>query len=409
MTSRARVDPDGSRSIREATKQRLLRHVAALPGEASQARLAKLARLSPATVSTLIRELQVQGVVGISDDTAGRRGQRVALRELPGVAVGVELGQTHISVCVRNLAQGTTHFAESPESGANRRSTWLETTTRLIDEVIEEHGLRNEPIVSAGLGIPAPVLPGKGEIFTPAILQGWEGARPGQQLSRALEAPVAVDNEANLAAYAEYLYGTGRDTSSMIYLKMSLGVGAGIVAEGHIMRGWHGIAGEVGHLSMDPAGAVCRCGNRGCLETLIGTAHLLEQAAVTHQGFGGPEAPATFEDLVTAASRGDPASNRILLDAGRHIGRAIATYCILINPECIVLGGQLGTQAGRLIITQVRESFESFAIKESAGPMCKIRTSELEETASAVGALAWGLLADADYLTPPYTRLPNLP
>jgi predicted NBD/HSP70 family sugar kinase len=220
---------------------------------------------------------------------------------------------------------------------------------------------------------------------------------------------VAVDNEANLAAFAEFLYGAGRETTSMIYLKMSIGVGAGIVTEGRIMRGWHGIAGEVGHLSMDPAGAVCRCGNRGCLETLISTAHLLEQAAASHRGFGGPETPSTFEDLIASADRGDPASNRILQDAGRHIGRAIAAYCILINPECVVLGGQLGIQAGTLITAQVRESFESFAIKESAGPMCKIKISELKETAPAEGALAWGLLADTDQLTHPYTRLPRLP
>ena len=405
MPPRSHVDPHGSRSVREVTMQRLLRHVAALQGEASQARIAKLARLSPATVSTLIRELEAQGAVGISDDTAGRRGQRITVRELPGLAIGVELGQDHIAVCVRALAQSKTVFAESSDSGADRRGTWLETTIRLITELIEEHGLDGEPIISAGLGIPAPVLPGTGEIFTPAILHGWEGARPGQQLSNALTAPVAVDNEANLAAYAEYLYGAGRDTASMIYLKMSLGVGSGIVTDGRIMRGWRGVAGEVGHLSMDPAGLVCRCGNRGCLETLISSAYLLEQATVAHRGFGRSEAPATIEDLIASANRGDPASNRIFRDAGRHIGRAIATFCIVINPECVVLGGQLGTHAGDLIIPPVRESFENFAIKESSGPTCKIRTSELGEKAPATGALAWGLLADTDYVTHPYARL----
>ena len=123
MPPRSHVDPHGSRSVREATMQRLLRHVAALQGEASQARIAKLARLSPATVSTLIRELEAQGAVGISDDTAGRRGQRITVRELPGLAIGVELGQDHILVCVRALAKSKTVFAESSDSGADRRGT----------------------------------------------------------------------------------------------------------------------------------------------------------------------------------------------------------------------------------------------------------------------------------------------
>jgi len=387
-------DADSPRSSRDLNEQRVLAHVAALKGEASQARVAKLTGLSAATVSGLIHKLEDKGKVGISDDPSGRRRQRIAVQNLPGVAIGVELGQNHISVCARALAESTVHYMESAESGADRRDTWVEVTTQLTARIIRENNLSGQPIVSVGLGIPAPVLPGTGEIFTPAILQGWERARPGQQLSSALEAPVAVDNEANLAAYAEYLYGCGRDTSSMIYLKMSLGVGAGIVNEGRIMHGWHGIAGEVGHLSMDPSGPVCRCGNRGCLETLISTGHLVDQAKDAHRGFGGPGIPDSIDDLIASARSGDPANNRILHEAARHIGRAIAAYCTLINPECVVLGGQLGTQAGDLVIAPVRESFESFAIKESSGLICKIKASELEVTAPATGALAWGMLAN---------------
>jgi predicted NBD/HSP70 family sugar kinase len=390
------LEPPDHRSLREATKDRLLRYVAALPGDATQARIAKLARLSPATLSTLMRELQADGLVAVQDDPSSRRGQQISVTNLPGVAVGVELGQAHISVCVRALTSERRYFAESAESGADRRSTWLDTTVRLISDLINENQLSPEPVVSVGLGIPAPVLPEAGEVFTPAILQGWEGAKPASELSRALSAPVAIDNEANLAAFAEYLYGAGRGTSSMIYLKMSAGVGAGVLVDGRMMRGWRGMVGEIGHLSMDPAGPVCRCGNRGCLETLIGSAHLVDQAAAAHRGFGRSAIPATIEDMVALACLGDPACVRILQDAGRHIGQAIATCSIFVNPECVVLGGQLGTLAGDLIMDSARESFSSFAIKESAGPNCKIKASELPVTAPALGALAWGLLVTAD-------------
>jgi len=396
VSHRHQPEPTAHRSMREATKQRLLRYVAAMPAEATQARIAKLARLSPATVSTLMRELQSDGLVGIRDDPSGRRGQQISVTSLPGVAAGVELGQTHISVCVRALASDRDYFVESSDSGADRRRTWLATTVGLISKVVEENGLASEPIVSVGLGVPAPVLPGSGEVFTPAILQGWEKARPASELGRALSAPVAVDNEANLAAFGEYLYGAGREMASMIYLKMSIGVGAGIVIDGRLMRGWRGIAGEVGHLSMDPGGLVCRCGNRGCLETLISSAQLVDQASAAHRGFGGSAIPNTVEDMVALANRGDPACIRIFQDAGRHIGRAIAAFSIFLNPECVVLGGQLGTLAGELIVRPALESFESFAIKESAGANCKIRASELPITAPATGALAWGLLAAAD-------------
>jgi predicted NBD/HSP70 family sugar kinase len=390
------VEPAGHKSLREATKQRLLRYVAVLPREATQARIAKLARLSPATVSTLMRELQSDGLVAIKDEPSPHRGQQISLANLPGLAAGVELGQAHVSVCVRALASERSHFAESSESGADRRNSWLATTIRLIHELIDDNKLGSDPIVSVGLGIPAPVLPGSGQVFTPAILQGWERARPAAELSRALSAPVAIDNEANLAAFGEYIHGAGREMTSMIYLKMSVGVGAGLVIDGRVLRGWRGMAGEIGHLSMDPAGLVCRCGNRGCLETLISSAHLVAQAAAAHRGFGRSAIPATFDDMVTLATEGDPACLRILQDAGRHIGRAVAACSLFVNPECVVLGGQLGTLAGDLIVDPARESFASFAIKESGGMNCKIRTSDLPITAPASGALAWGLLAVTD-------------
>jgi predicted NBD/HSP70 family sugar kinase len=383
----------GPRSVSGATRERIVRYVAALAGRATQARIARLARLSPATVSTLIRDLQRDGVIELRAEAPDRRGQVIAIANLPGLAIGVELGQAHISVCARAIASDRAYFAESRESGANRRGAWLQTTGELVQRLVEDNNLGSEPVVSVGLGIPAPVLPVSGEVFTPAILQGWEGAKPGVELGRLLSAPVEVDNEANLAAYGEYLYGADTEVTSMIYLKMSVGVGAGIILNGRILRGWSGIAGEVGHLSIDPNGPVCRCGNRGCLETFISSAHLVEQAAVALRGFGRSKAPEALRDLISLANDGEPACVRVLQDAGQHIGRAIATCSMVLNPECVVLGGELGVLAGHLILAPARESYRNFALRASAGPTIRIKKSEMAITAPAAGALAWGLVA----------------
>nr|MDT0666121.1 ROK family protein [Micromonospora sp. DSM 115978] len=158
---------------------------------------------------------------------------------------------------------------------------------------------------------------------------------------------MTVDNDANLGALAELTWGAGRGASGVAYIKAATGVGAGMVVDGRIHRGHTGTAGEIGHTTVDEHGPVCRCGNRGCLETFVGTRILLDMLRASH----GPDL--SVLGMLALARDGDAGCQRVVADAGRAIGVAVANLCNLVNPELVVVGGDLAA-AGDLLLDPLR-------------------------------------------------------
>ena len=148
-----------------------------------------------------------------------------------------------------------------------------------------------------------------------------------------------VDNDANLAALAESIY--SYDVDSLIAIKASTGIGAGIIVGGAIVRGARGAAGEIGHVVIDPHGHFCSCGGRGCLETVIGSDALVEQARTILARHPQPS-PEKFEMLVAMAGAGNVTCQRVLREAAATLGAAIGSLCNVLNPEVVVLGGAFG-------------------------------------------------------------------
>ena len=132
------------------------------------------------------------------------------------------------------------------------------------------------------MGLPGPIEQREGTVGSTAILPGWIGMTAAAEMRRRLEIPVMVDNDANLGALAEAAFGAGRDAGDLIYLKVSAGIGAGLILNGRLYRGSAGLAGELGHVLVDPDGIVCRCGNRGCLETVAATGALVDLLRRSH-------------------------------------------------------------------------------------------------------------------------------
>lgn len=161
---------------------------------------------------------------------------------------------------------------------------------------------------------------------------------------------------------------------------MASGVGAGLVINGQIYRGPGGTAGEIGHITLDESGPVCRCGNRGCLETFAAARYVLPLL----QGSHGPEL--TMERVVELAREGDPGCRRVIADVGRHVGSGVASLCNLLNPSRVVLGGSLA-EAGELVLAPIRESVGRYAIP-SAARQLSVLTGSLGGRAEVLGALA---------------------
>ena len=198
-----------------------------------------------------------------------------------------------------------------------------------------------------------------------------------------LDRPTVVDNDANLGALAEVRYGAARGCDHAAYIKVSHGVGAGLIVDGRVFRGRAGTAGEIGHVTIDENGPVCRCGNRGCLETLVASHVVIGLLAPSR----GPDL--SIADIVAMAERGDAACIRVLADTGRHVGVAAASLCNLVNPERLVIGGELAL-AGELLLGPMREVVGRYAVP-SAVRSLDIRVAELGPRAQVLGAVALGL------------------
>jgi predicted NBD/HSP70 family sugar kinase len=249
-----------------------------------------------------------------------------------------------------------------------------------VHRLVEGLGARRTLVAGAALGLPAPVDLRTGAVGSGNILPGWVDRRPAAELAELLGLPVAVDNDANLGALAEATYGAARGMSDVVYVKVSTGIGAGLVLGGELFRGSTGLAGEIGHVPVDPDGAVCRCGNRGCLETVVSVTHVLRLLQPAHRE------PLDVARVVELVEAGDVGAARVLRDAGATIGRVLADLCNGLNPEALVLGGEL-SQVGEALLGGVRES-----IGRSAQPgivrALRVLAGTLGPRAQLLGAVA---------------------
>jgi predicted NBD/HSP70 family sugar kinase len=221
------------------------------------------------------------------------------------------------------------------------------------------------------------------------ILPDWTGRHAGEELSRRLDLPVAVDNDANLGALAEVSLGAARGLSDVVYVMLSSGIGSGLVTGGRLHRGANGFAGELGHVFVVEKGAVCRCGSRGCLETVASTEALLDLLRPAH----GPElAVAGMLELVAA---GDRAANRVVYDGGRAVGRVLAAFISCLDPEVIVVGGEL-SPAGEPLLNGIRDAIDRYALPGAAARV-EVRAGVLGDRAELLGSLAL-VIGDAERL-----------
>jgi predicted NBD/HSP70 family sugar kinase len=229
------------------------------------------------------------------------------------------------------------------------------------------------------MGLPGPIDRRTGTVGSSVILAGWAGVKAGPELAKRLGMRVDVDNDANLGALAELSLGAGRGVEDLIYVKVSSGIGAGLVLGGRLHRGATGIAGELGHVQVRDDGAVCRCGNRGCLETVASGPALLSVLQPAHA------AHLSVGDMLELSRAGDLGTQRVLNDAGRAIGRALGDLCNSLNPAAIVVGGDLSA-AGPPLVDGIREAVDRYAQPGSAQAVTVTR-GVLGERAEVLGAL----------------------
>jgi predicted NBD/HSP70 family sugar kinase len=376
--------PGGAlRALRESNLKRILDAIST-DGGVSQADVARRTGLSRATVSNLVGELQRRGLVRSRErHGGGRRGLEAVIGHSSNAVVGVDFGHRHIRVGVADLSGRLLDDMEQPlalDLGAEEScaQAWAMAT-----HLTARRGLSRSDVVQVGVGLPGPIDPVSGRVGWGAILHRWEGLEARSTLRQAFGLPVAVDNDGNLGALGELRHGAGRGFTDLVYLNLATGVGAGLIIGGRIHRGAAGTAAEIGHITIDEQGQLCRCGNRGCLETVVGIGGILD----TLRGSYGQELD--IPGVLRLAERGDARCRRALADAGRAVGIVVADLCNLLSPQRVIVGGVLA-EAGEVILGPLRETVAQRAVP-AAVRAAEIVPSVLGERAELVGAICLAL------------------
>jgi len=350
-------------------------------GPATQAELSRMTGLSTATVSNIVKSMHTAGLVSLTPTTSsGRRAHSVRYVGDSSIAAGIDFGRSHLRVVLANRSHQVVAERQIPLPLGHDATVGIAAAAKLLEVLLAEKGISRSSLIGAGAGIPGPIDRRTGKVIQGAILPEWVGINLHERLKSALNLPVFIENDANLGALAQISWGAFAAVPNLVFVKIGTGIGAGLIVNGALYSGSIGVTGEIGHLTITEAGLICRCGNRGCLETIASTATMIQLLS------RDKSQPIDAEDIVRQAKSGDPTTLRVLEDAGTAVGRALATISNLMSPDVIVIGGPLAT-LGELLLTPVRRGLLRHAVPV-VGENTTLATSSLGPRSEALGAVS---------------------
>lgn len=358
--------------------------------EISRAEISRQKELSRSTVSIIVEELLELGLVkeaGAGESRGGRRPIVLRFDDDAAVILGVDLGATHVAATLTNLRGAVLAWEHQKHPVRDDPPGALALVNELAERCLASWGGSRRRLLGIGLAVPSPVDPARPDFLNEVVVPTWKGIDVAQPLRKRFRVPVLVDNDANLGAVAERWWGAGRDVEHFAYIKLATGIGSGFFVDGKIYRGASGIAGEVGHLSIDPNGQPCGCGLKGCLVTVVGSPALLRRARALladhpESALAGREFGVTI--LEDAALGGDALALQVVREAAEHLGIAVAGLLNLLNPTVVIVGGGLA-RLGDLLLEPLRQVVRTRTLASSMA-VSRIVTSQLGARAVAVGA-----------------------
>jgi predicted NBD/HSP70 family sugar kinase len=373
-------------SVRQLNRLRLIETIYRNPAT-SRAELTRLTGLARQTVSTVIDALLSAGIVeerAAPDEdrprNTGRPPMLLSLVSDAAFAVGLDFGHQHIRVAVCDLSGQPIVDDFSPAEVDHAPTQSLDLAAELVRESLSSAGIEGDRLLGVGMDLAAPINRVTGELETNGILPGWHGIRPAAEMEARLGIPVQIENDANAGALGEKLYGAGRGVDDLVYVRLSAGIGAGIILSGRPYHGSLGVAGEIGHVLSDPRGSICRCGNRGCLETI---ASPVAVAALLERSMNRPVSISMLLELVATNHRG---ARRAVADAGDAVGEVLAALVNILNPELLVFGGELAS-AGEVILEPIRGAIGRSCVTP-ASTSVRVAAGTLGPRAEVLGAAA---------------------
>jgi glucokinase len=263
----------------------------------------------------------------------------------------------------------------------------LERIISLVRYVWPENG----GVKAVGVAAPGPLDPYLGIIFNAPNIQGWINLPLQARLEEALQVPVGIGNDANLAALGELTYGAGKAHSHLIYVTVSTGIGGGIIVGDQLLLGHQGLAAEIGHVTVLPDGPMCGCGHRGHVEAIASGPAIArwfeEQLDDGASSSLSDQRPVTAKMIGLAAKEGDPLSIKAITRAGEYLGLALTGLVHIFNPTIIILGGGV-SRTGQLLLGPLRRMMEREILSPQYLEVLEITTAALGDDAGLAGALA---------------------
>lgn len=338
--------------------------------------------LSRSTVAARLDQLVSAGYLresGVESGPRGRPSSVLAFDETHAAVLAADLGATHARAALCDLAGRTLgevaqnlRISNGPEPVLD----WLEQQWRRL---LDDSSLDQPQLVGLGVGVPGPVDFRTGRPIRPPIMPGWHDYPVRERLEQAFGIPGFVENDANVMALGEFHAGL-MDCPSLLFVKVATGIGAGMVVDGRLLRGFSGGSGDIGHVRItDPgSGPLCACGARGCLAASASGGALARR--LREQGVPAE----TSREAVQLAQSGDPHAIALVREAGLLVGEVLATAVSLLNPQVLMIGGDL-VQAGEHFMVGLQERLYQ-RTQPLATRDLQIRTSSLGDRAGAVGA-----------------------
>ncbi len=309
-------------------------------------------------------------------------------------AVGIDLGGTNIKggVCTPD---GQLRFRRSIDTqAAGGVAHVLGRMAELVDDLVRDAQLTKTELAGVGVGAPGPMSHAAGVVHNAPNLPGWVNVPLREQFSAMIGLPVVLENDANAAAFGEYVAGAGREVHSLVMLTLGTGIGGGIVLAGKLWRGHFDNAGEIGHLVTVPDGRACPCGQRGCLERYASASAVAERLCEAVRAGESSTLKAKVlaneafdaRHVLAAADAGDALAARIWDETCQYLALGIVNLRHLLNPELVVLAGGL-SNAGPRLLEPVKAHFERLSWK-IAPDAPRIALATLGENAGMIGAAA---------------------
>lgn len=302
------------------------------------------------------------------------------------IRIAVDLGGTHIRAAAysRDETHPIKHHKIKTRSGDD---SIFERLVYLIEQVIPT----NETVSAIGVAAPGPLDPRTGIIIETPNIQEWKDFPLAEKLSSRFNIPVYLGNDANLAVLGEWRYGAGQGHDHLLYLTISTGVGGGIISDGHLLKGQIGLAGELGHVTVQADGPVCSCGQKGHLEAFssgTGIANYVEtQLAEGTESSLRSQTKQTAKSIAEAAREGDALAISAYQRAGKYLGIGVASFLHIFNPSIVIFGGGV-SQSGDLLFEPFKASLQEHVFNPAYLKDLAITTAALGDNAGLLGALA---------------------